>query len=158
MFTETIIAQLVRKLPSLAPHVQNAIETDLGILRKALKLQFETLVLKPLHKMQTDPQKPSRAVIVIDALDECDQEEDIGTIIRLLPQTQRITSVRLKVFLTSRPELPVRLGFEDISGAYEGLALHQIPEAIIKEDISIFLEHDLATIRLDYNKSVRANR
>lgn len=158
MFIETIITQLIQKLPSLAPHVQKAIETDPAISRKALKLQFETLVLKPLHKMQTDPQKPSKAVIVIDALDECDQEEDIGTIIRLLPQVQRITSVRLKFFLTSRPELPIRLGFEDISGAYEGLALHQIPEAIIREDIFTFLEHELATIRRDYNKSVGANR
>ncbi|KFZ17327.1 hypothetical protein V501_01790, partial [Pseudogymnoascus sp. VKM F-4519 (FW-2642)] len=40
----------------------------------------------------------------------------------------------------------------------EGLALHQIPEPIIKEDISAFLEHQLAMIREDYNKSVTQNR
>jgi hypothetical protein len=158
MFIETIVIQLVQKLPSLAPHVQKEIEDDPGISRKALKLQFETLILQPLRKMPKDPQKYSRAVIVIDALDECDQEEDIGIIIRLLPQVQRIASVQVKFFLTSRPELPVRLGFADISGAYEGLALHQIAESIIKEDISTFLEHDLATIRHDYNKSVLSNR
>jgi hypothetical protein len=158
LFIETIATQLVQKVPSLAPHVQKAIEADPVISGKALKVQFETLVLQPLRKMQTDPQKPSRIVIVIDALDECDQEEDIGIIIRLLPQAQLITSVQLKFFLTSRPELPIRLGFGDISGKYEGLALHQIPEPIIKEDISAFLEHELATIRHNYNKSVRLNR
>jgi len=158
LFIETIATQLVQKVPSLAPHVQKAIEADPVISGKALKVQFETLVLQPLRKMQTDPQKSSRIVIVIDALDECDQEEDIGIIIRLLPQAQLITSVQLKFFLTSRPELPIRLGFEDISGKYEGLALHQISEPIIKEDISAFLEHELATIRHNYNKSVRSNR
>ncbi|PVH71123.1 vegetative incompatibility protein HET-E-1 [Cadophora sp. DSE1049] len=158
MFIETIVTQLVQKIPSLAPHVQKAIEDDPGISRKALKLQFETLVLQPFRKLQADPQKSSTAVIVIDALDECDQEEDIGIIIRLLPQVQCITSVQLKFFLTSRPELPIRLGFEDVNGKYEALALHQIPESVIKEDISTFLEHDLATIRRVYNKSVLPNR
>jgi hypothetical protein len=158
LFIATIATQLVQKVPSLAPHVQKAIEADPIISRKALKLQFETLVLQPLGKIQTNAQKSSKIMVVIDALDECDQEEDIRTIIRLLPQVQRITSVQLKFFLTSRPELPLRLGFEDISGKYEGLALHQIPEPVVKEDISAFLEHELAIIRDDYNKSVKSNR
>jgi hypothetical protein len=80
--------------------------------------------LQPLGKIPTDPQKSSRIVVVINALDECDREEDVRIIIRLLSQVKRITLVQLKFFLTSRPELPIRLGFEDISGRYEGLALH----------------------------------
>jgi hypothetical protein len=95
---------------------------------------------------------------VINALNECNREEDVRIIIRLLSQVKHITSVQLKFFLTSRPELPIRLGFEDISGRYKGLALHQIPEPIIKEDISTFLEHELAIIRDDYNKSVTLYR
>lgn len=158
LFIATIATQLVQKIPSFAPHVQNAIEADPAISGKALKQQFETLVLQPLGKIRTDPQKFSRIVIVIDALDECDREEDVRIIIRLLSQVQRITSVQLKFFLTSRPELPIRLGFADISGKYEGLALHQIPEPVVKEDISAFLEHELAMIRNDYNKSVTPNR
>ncbi|KFZ22424.1 hypothetical protein V502_02884, partial [Pseudogymnoascus sp. VKM F-4520 (FW-2644)] len=158
MFITTIATQLIQKLPSLAPHVQNAIEADPGISKKALKQQFDTLVLQPLVKIQTHPQKSSSIVIVIDALDECDREEDVRTIIRLFSQVKQITSIQIKFFLTSRPELPIRLGFEDISGKYEGLALHQIPEPIIKEDISAFLEHQLAMIREDYNKSVAQNR
>lgn len=158
LFITTIATQLVRKLPSLAPHVQNTIEADPVISRKALKQQFETLVLQPLGKIRSDLQKSSRVVIVIDALDEYDREEDVKIIIRLLSQVKHITSVQLKFFLTSRPELPIRLGFEDISGRYKGLALHQIPESIVKEDISTFLEHELAMIRDNYNKSVTPNR
>jgi hypothetical protein len=158
MFIQTIVTQLVQKVPSFALHVQKAIEDDPSILRKALELQFETLILQPLRKMPKDPKKYSKAVIVIDALDECDRERDIGIIIRLLPQVQYIASIQVKFFLTSRPELPIRLGFKDISGTYEGLALHEIEESVIKEDISTFLEYDLAMIRNNYNKLVLPKR
>jgi hypothetical protein len=85
-------------------------------------------------------------MVVINALDECDREEDVRIIIRLFLQVNQITLVQLKFFLTSRPELPIRLGFKDIRGKYEGLALHQILEPIVKEDIIAFLEHELAMI------------
>jgi hypothetical protein len=94
-FITTIAAQLVQKLPTLAPHVQKAIEAieaNPVISRKALRQQFEMLVLQPLGKMRTDPQRFSRVVIVIDALDESDQEEDVRIIIRLLLQVKHITS------------------------------------------------------------------
>ncbi|TAQ83564.1 hypothetical protein B7494_g8112 [Chlorociboria aeruginascens] len=155
MFFATIATQLVQKLPSLAPHLQETIEADPGISRKALKQQFDALVLQPLGKIQTDPQKSSSIVIVVDALDECDQEKDVKTIIRLFSEVKH--AAQLRFFLTSRPELPIRLGFRDIRGHYE-LVLHEIPKPIVKEDISLFLEHELATIREDYNKSVTQTR
>ncbi|KAG9234358.1 hypothetical protein BJ875DRAFT_401290 [Amylocarpus encephaloides] len=153
LFT-TIATQLVQKLPALAPHVQNAIEADPAIPTKTLKQQFDTLISKPLSKLPLDPHTPPTVVIVVDALDECDREEDVAIIIRLLSQAKPLSSVQLKFFLTSRPELPIRLGFEKINGSYQGLALHQIPESIIEHDISAFLKYELARIRDDYNCSV----
>ncbi|TGO90907.1 hypothetical protein BPOR_0047g00300 [Botrytis porri] len=70
LFFATIVIQLVQKLPSLAPHVQDAIKSDPGISGKALKQQFDALVLQPLKKIQTDSQKLSNIVIVVDALNE----------------------------------------------------------------------------------------
>ncbi|CZR64901.1 related to vegetatible incompatibility protein HET-E-1 [Phialocephala subalpina] len=86
LFIITIATQLVQKLSSLAPHVRNAIEADHMISRKALKQQFETLVLQPLGKIRIEPQKFSRIVIMINALNECDREKDVRIIIRLLSQ------------------------------------------------------------------------
>ena len=108
--------------------------------------------------MHSDPRNSLRIALVIDALDECDWEEDVRIIIHLLSQVKHLKSVRLKLFVTSRPELPIRLGFEDISGKYKGLVLHQIPNLIIEHDISAFLEYELARIRDDYNKSVTRDR
>ena len=53
-------------------------------------------------------------------------------IIHLLSQAKHFTSIHLKFFVTSRPELPIRLGFKDIRGKYENLVLHQIPKPVIE--------------------------
>ncbi|UKZ53223.1 hypothetical protein TrVGV298_007015 [Trichoderma virens] len=64
-------------------------------------------------------------VIVIDALDECDPEDEVKLIIH---QFGRTKSLGLKVFVTSRPELPIRLGFSEIKGEYQDFILHEISE------------------------------
>ncbi|ORY58143.1 uncharacterized protein BCR38DRAFT_489623 [Pseudomassariella vexata] len=68
------------------------------------------------------------------------------------------SSPRLKIFLTSRPELPIRLGFTAIKGAYQGLILHEVAGPVIEHDIWVFLEHELAQVRDDYNNSVLEGR
>jgi hypothetical protein len=57
-----------------------------------------------------------KLIIVIDALDKCEREGDINTILLLLAQVRQVALVSLRVFVISRPELPVRLGFKNISG------------------------------------------
>jgi hypothetical protein len=160
LFIATIAVQLVQRFPSLALYVQSTIKADFMISRKALKQQFNTLILHLLGKIQLDLPKSASIVIVIviDTLDKCDCEEDIRIIIRLLSQAQHIASVQLKFLLTSRPELPIHLGFKDIRGKYKGLTLYQIPESVVKEDILVFLEYKLVTIQDNYHKSVKSNR
>ncbi|KAK4139044.1 uncharacterized protein C8A04DRAFT_33504, partial [Dichotomopilus funicola] len=108
LFT-TITAQLVAKEPDLAPHVRTAIEDDPSVTSKALREQFEKLILKPLGNLKGGTGGVKEVVLVIDALDECERDDDIRVIIYLLSQAKALSSVSLKAFLTSRPELPVRL-------------------------------------------------
>jgi hypothetical protein len=50
-------------------------------------------------------------------------------------------AVSLRAFVTSRPELPVSLGFSEIADReYQDLALHDIPEEVTKRDIRLFLQ------------------
>lgn len=147
LFT-TIAAQLIVKEPALAASVRDA---DPAISGKALKTQFEQLILAPLRSLGSDPKYKKRVVLVIDALDECERDDDIRVIIRLLSQARALSSVRLRTFVTSRPELPIRLGFNDINGRFQDLILHEIPRPIIQHDITAFLEYRLLSIRVDYN-------
>jgi len=152
MFFTTIVSQLVHQLPFLAPHVRGAIENDPAIADKTKGEQFQKLILEPLNKCKDNPHMPALVSVVIDALDECDQEKDAVAIIRILSKAKEVTSVSLRFFVTSRPELPIRNGFGDIQGDYQDVALHRIHESIVEHDISAFLRHELARIRNTYNR------
>jgi hypothetical protein len=103
------------------------------------------------------PTVPLSVVIVIDALDECDQEADIRSLINVFSQAKTLRP-HLRVFLTSRPELPIRLGFSEIRGSYQDLVLHDIPAQIIEHDIIIFLDNEFKKIRHDFNITVGDER
>ncbi|PMD31742.1 HET-domain-containing protein [Hyaloscypha variabilis F] len=148
LFT-TIAAQLAVKLPYVAQQIQAAIDADPDLYSKALREQFEKLIIHAL----TNIHNPQTLIIVIDALDECDHDTDIRAIIHLLSQARTLPHVRLKTFLTSRPELPIRLGFKKILGSYQNIVLHEIPQPIIIHDLRVFFEFELARIRNEYNAS-----
>ena len=156
-FLTTIAAQLVLAEPALAVPVKEAINADPAVVGKAIREQFEKLVLEPLSYI-SDALKTSTLVIVVDALDECERDDDVKLIIHLFSRAKTLKYPRLKVFVTSRPELPIRLGFVAIKGAYQDLVLHDIPKPVVEHDIRAYLESELATIRNDYNSSVSENR
>jgi hypothetical protein len=135
----------------MAQFVREAIKSDPAIATKALSKQFEQLISQPLSRAQCGSEDPPTVAIIVDALDECDGDDDIKRIIYLFSQARTLSSVRLRVFITSRPELPLRLGFKDIKGKYQDVLLHQIPEPVIEHDISAFLRYELARIGDDYN-------
>ncbi|RFU81030.1 wd40 repeat [Trichoderma arundinaceum] len=157
LFFPTIASQLVQTLPSIAPHIRAAVEANPAIHDKSIKDQFDKLIADPI-KNASEHIHTRTIVLVVDALDECDNVEHVRLVIYLLSQAKHFASIRLKAFVTSRPELAIRLGFEDICGQYEDLVLHRIPRAIIEHDITLFLKHELTVIRRDYNKSVSSDR
>ncbi|KAI7971161.1 hypothetical protein EIK77_004676 [Talaromyces pinophilus] len=129
------------------PSIQKAIEDDPDISEKMLREQFEKLILQPL--LGTKCGQTSTMVIVIDALDECEQEDDIRLILQLLPQVQKSNSVQLRFLLTSRPYLPLKLGFKGIMNDYQGLILHEIPQPVIEHDISLYIKDKFSQLRME---------
>ncbi|EHK20398.1 uncharacterized protein TRIVIDRAFT_48578, partial [Trichoderma virens Gv29-8] len=154
-FFTTIAAQLTVMQPAIAVHIKNAIKADSDIGSKGLREQFNKLILQPLSAGSLKNENPRVIVLVIDALDECELEEDIKLIIRLL---SRVKNVGLRVFVTSRPELPIRLSFSDIRGEFQHVILHEMPEPVIWHDLSVFITHNLREISVNYNKTVQEYR
>ncbi len=126
-FVTTIASQLVCRLPFIAEHVRNAIETDRDIADVPMKEQFKKLILQPLERANIPQNHSKTTVVVIDALDECENDDDVKRIINTLSEAKRLTTVSLRFFVTSRPELPIRLGFEEIRGAYTDLLSTRSP-------------------------------
>lgn len=149
LFT-TVAAQLIIRLPEIAQLVIKAIEDEPDLPNKFIQEQFEKLILHPLQELDSSISSPRVLALVVDALDECDQG-DARLIINILASLRPLTSIKLKAFVTSRPDLPIRLGFRDIQGQYKDKVLHEIPEPVIEHDISEFLHHQLEKTRLEYN-------
>lgn len=151
-FCTTVISQLVSYIPGLALHVKNILDSDSQIVRKSVQEQFKNLILEPLSKVPKVSQESSTFIIVVDALDECEKDADIKLLIQLFSRVKNLPSLHLKVFVTSRPETPIRLGFSAIGrNTYHDLVLHDIPEPVIKHDIRLFLMHNFAEIRTEFN-------
>ncbi|PNP58274.1 hypothetical protein THARTR1_01789 [Trichoderma harzianum] len=150
-FFTTIAADLVRRQPIFAPRIKEAIEAELGISTKSASDQFKQLIFGPLSTIPQDSDMANPIIIVVDALDECDRVKDIELLIWLFSRSSQSDFPKLKFFLTSRPELPLRLGFRKIEGTYKDLVLHEVPVPIIESDILKFLEYELLKIRNDYN-------
>ena len=147
-FFTTIASQMVRSLPRVTPAVRATIEAIPDISEKQIKTQFERLLLHPLTTIESSSK--DLIVIVIDALDECEDENDIKVLLNLLSQAQKIKGIRFRVFVTSRPELPIRPGFKRMSDStHQDVKLHEIAKDVIEHDISAFLADELAKIRED---------
>ncbi|KAI9667819.1 MAG: hypothetical protein M1821_000638 [Bathelium mastoideum] len=147
-FFTTIAIDLAAREPGMLPSMRNVLAQDSDISTKALKDQFEKLILGPLLGIKQARLRARARVVVVDALDECEQEQDIRVILQLLARTKGIQPVPLRVVVTSRPELPIRLGFKEMpNGTYQDLVLHEVARSTIEHDIKLFLEHELGIIQ-----------
>ncbi|RFN52392.1 vegetative incompatibility protein het-e-1 [Fusarium flagelliforme] len=148
-FYTTIAFQLAIRHQDLASSIKAAVDRDPSLMSKVGEEQFDKLILQPIMGLQ--PAKRETIAIVIDALDECDGDEGIKRLIRIFTRTKNASNVRIKVFITSRPELHIRLGFRAVPGTYQDFVLHEIPNDIIERDIRTFFTEELNRIRQDYN-------
>ncbi|RYC57075.1 hypothetical protein CHU98_g9123 [Xylaria longipes] len=103
-FFTTIAAQLSRAEPAMAPYIKDALDDDPSIVKKSLAEQFKGLVLQPLLSLPKDFQQQKSLLIVVDALDECDMEDDI----RLILHEIRRSVIKKDIYTFLRHELGVR--------------------------------------------------
>jgi len=145
MFFTMIAAQLAISLPVLRTSISDAIQNNADIFKQGLREQWSQLILNPLKNA---PTQSIQLVVVIDALDECDSMQDIQLILQLLDEAKDLKTVRIKIFLTSRPEIPIFDGFRQLSGeAYQDFILHNIPLDTVSADISTFFRQKLSPLQ-----------
>lgn len=93
------------------------------------------------------PGQSKRVILLVDALDECDMEDRAKLVLYVF---RSYRDLGLKLFITSRPEEPVRLGFASIRGKYQDIVLQEIPEALIRRDLALYFRSELDKIRRDW--------
>ncbi|KAF1809453.1 WD40 repeat-like protein [Eremomyces bilateralis CBS 781.70] len=145
-FITSIAFQLANAIPDLKPKICDAISKCNNISSWSLHDQWHELILGPLSKLD-DKDCRSKHVLVVDALDECEDQNNIQIILQLLAEVQSLKVIKLRVLLTSRPEVPIQHGFHQIrEDEHQDLVLDDIKRSIIDHDISVFLRGKLRLI------------
>jgi WD40 repeat protein len=143
-FFTSIALQLGRKSPSLRQSICNTLTKIADIASQAMRDQWQHLILNPLVTCSKDDPDHSFYVLVVDAIDECADENHIHIILQLLAEAQSLPNRMLRIFITSRPETPIRHGLRQISGLqYRNSVLHTISPAVVEADIARYLQHNL---------------
>jgi len=150
---QTIAFQLRIDHPILRAPISHALE-DPTILTANSETQLRKLILDPISQTQAD--LPKRLVVVIDALDECD-DDIIAYIVELLATTLEkydpSVRIRLRFLVTSRPEPHLLKFFTKLHTP--SFDLSTVDPADRENDIRIFLEdrlRNIATSAPDWQK------
>ncbi|KAM5349182.1 hypothetical protein ACJ41O_009005 [Fusarium nematophilum] len=141
----TLAWQLAERVPSMKPHICEAITEQKNIADQPLRDQWNRLIRNPLSKI-SNGSAPSTVVLVVDALDECDSERDTWDIPRVLATAGSLRNVRLRIFITSRPEIPIRYGRGQIPEVErQAFIFREILPTV--EDLSLFFDSTFSIIR-----------
>lgn len=141
----SIARQLAVQSPILGEYIRDSVQQHRDIANQSLADQWHCLITKSLTRVQ-GVLYPPFLVVVIDAIDECDNDDDVMIILRLLAETQPHACIQVRFFLTSRPEVPVRRVFNKLpESRRQNFVLHEIIEETT-HDLSVFFRDKLAEI------------
>ena len=138
----TLAVQLARRYTEFRSILVPLVQSDPTIIHESLYGQMDKLIVGPLIRSAIS------TVIVVDALDECRDEESASAILSVLGQfVSRVPKV--KFFLTGRPEPRIREGFRLplLSKATDVFVLHEVESGQVGNDIRLFFRHTFSELK-----------
>jgi hypothetical protein len=145
----TLAFQLAHRFPQFRRELLPVLMENPDVRRETLCSQMEKLIIGPLQATEI------RTLIIIDALDECQDKEPASALLSILSRyVDKIPFVRF--FITGRPEPRIRSGFrlESLRPHTDVLKLHEVQPASVDSDIKLFLKirfTEIAKNRSDCN-------
>ena len=137
----TLAFQLAHRYPDFRSHFVSLLRSNPDIAHESLYSQMRKLIAEPLQTTGVS------TVIVIDALDECKDDEPSSAILSVLGRfVGQIPYV--KFFITGRPEPKIKTGFRlpllvDSTNVF---VLHDVHPSLISNDIRLFLKDELSEL------------
>jgi hypothetical protein len=137
----TLAFQLAYRYPPFREQLLRVLRANPDVGRESLCSQMEKVIVEPLKATCI------RTLIIIDALDECKDEEPASAILSVLSRyVDEIPQV--KFFIASRPEPRVRSGFrlESLRPITEDFRLQDVARPSVDGDIKLFFKTRLADV------------
>ena len=131
----TLATQLARKYAEFRSILVPLIRSDPNTAYESLYDQMKKLIVHPLNKSGIS------TVIVIDALDECEDEDSASAILSVLGRF--VSEVpKVKFFLTGRPEPRISVGFRLplLAKITEVFVLHEVEPDQVDSDVRLFFK------------------
>ena len=138
----TLATQLARNYPEFRSIFVPLVRSDPGITHELPYGQMNKLIVGPLAKCDIP------TVIVIDALDECKDDEPASAILSVLGElVQNIP--KAKFFVTGRPEPRIQEGFRllRLAKATDMFVLHDVKPSQVNSDIRSFFGQKLSELK-----------
>ena len=102
-FVPTLAYSIIQFIPESQRLVGQAVDSDPLIFSRSLDAQISRLILSPLSTIARNASNPTIPhVLVVDALDECQDETAQKAIVRLFSSILSSSNLRWKVLITSR--------------------------------------------------------
>ena len=137
----TLAYQLACRYPHFRNHIVTSIKKDPILAHASLISQLENLLVNPLSTKDTP------CVIVIDALDECIDDQPSSAILSVLGRFVKQLPL-VKFFVTGRPEPRIRSGFRLplLEPLTQIFLLHEVELSRVDDDIQLYLTQKLTEI------------
>ena len=137
----TLAYQLAERYPTFRAELLQVLTGSYNAGQQSLCLQMEKLIVGPLRAAHIS------TLIIIDALDECKDEEPASALLSVLSRyVNQIPGV--KFFITGRPEPQIRSGFrlKSLLPITEVLKLHEVQPEAVDNDIKLFFQTRLTKL------------
>ena len=137
----TLAFQLAHKYPEFRSTLVPLLRSNPDIGHESLFNQMKMLIVEPLSSSEMP------TVIIIDALDECADEDPQSAILSVMGRlVERIPNV--KFFITGRPEPRIQSGFRLglLRPLTDIFVLHEVEPSVVSKDIRLFLEQGLSEL------------
>ncbi|KAJ1300430.1 hypothetical protein OPQ81_005250 [Rhizoctonia solani] len=145
MIIPSIAYQLAKFSSSFQSALLTVLEEDNDAHHRVLDEQFETLIRKPLLAILAVNQTFSAGIVVIDALDECENKETTRAMLGVL--LNKTTDLPIKFIVSSRPEPQIRDQMTN-ERVKSRLVLHELDTGDVQADIKTYLREELKPMKL----------
>ena len=137
----TLAFQLAQQYPEFRSSLVPLLQSNPDIPHESLQGQMQKLLVEPLQSADIS------TVIVIDALDECKDDNPESAILLVLGQCV-LDIPRVKFLITSRPEKHIMTGFRGqmLEGLTDVFVLHHVKPSSVNKDIHLFFKHELSRL------------
>jgi len=137
----TLAFQLAHKYPGFRSALIPLLRSNPDIGHESLSSQMRAMIVEPLSLSDIS------TVIVIDALDECADEEPQSAILSVMGRL--VGGIpKVKFLITGRPEPRIQSGFrlELLRPLTDVFLLHEVEPSVVNTDIRFFFEHGLSEL------------